>query len=243
MDIHLSIGKILTRNGLYSLLILPLNRLKGLKTMKPSRLTRVLQDAATPLHQRSADADAALVKANEALAGEIGQLRLRILELEHAADTDPLVPVYNRRAFLREIARAQTVMERYDMLSTLIFIDLNEFKSVNDRFGHGVGDQLLKMIGKVLQEGVRDCDMVARLGGDEFGILLFKSDTEVAKAKAQTLCCRIAEQTVDMPTDSINITAAWGVAPCEPGDTVEQVLHRADRAMYMSKRTRVKGYD
>ena len=98
--------------------------------MKPSRLTRVLQDAATPLHLRSADADATLVKANEALSGEIAALRLRILELEHAADTDPLVPVYNRRAFLREISRAQTVMKRYDMLSTLIFFDLNDFKSV-----------------------------------------------------------------------------------------------------------------
>ncbi len=205
--------------------------------MKPTRLTRVLQDAATPLHQRSPDADQALVVANQELASEIAQLRLRILELEYAADTDPLVPVYNRRAFLREISRAQTVMQRYDMLSTLIFFDLNEFKSVNDRFGHGVGDDLLKMIGKVLQDGVRDCDMVARLGGDEFGILLFKSNVAVARAKAQALCCRIAEQAVDMPTGSVSITAAWGVAPCEPGDTVEQVLARADRAMYMSKRS------
>lgn len=204
--------------------------------MNSSRLTRVLQDAATPLHQRSEDADAALIQANEDMTHEIAQLRLRILELEHAADTDPLVPVYNRRAFLREISRAQTVMQRYDMLSTIIFFDLNEFKSVNDRFGHGIGDQLLKLIGEVLQAGVRDCDMVARLGGDEFGILLFKSDIDVARAKAQTLCCRITEQFVEMPTDRVSISAAWGVAPCEPGDTVEQVLARADRAMYMSKR-------
>lgn len=206
--------------------------------MSSSRLTRVLQDAATPLHQRSEQADARLMKANEDLAMEVAQLRLRILELEHAADTDPLVPVYNRRAFLREIARAQNVMDRYDMLSTIIFFDLNGFKSINDRFGHGVGDSLLKMIGEVLQNGVRDCDMVARLGGDEFGILLFKTDLEVARAKAQALCCRIADQAVHMPTGKVSITAAWGVAPCEPGDTVEQVLARADRAMYMSKRSR-----
>lgn len=206
--------------------------------MSSSRLTRVLQDAATPLRDRSAQADAALVKANEDLAGEIARLRLRILELEHAADTDPLVPVYNRRAFLREISRAQTVMERYDMLSTVIFFDLNGFKSVNDRFGHGIGDELLKMIGSVLKSGVRDCDMVARLGGDEFGILLFKTDVKVARAKAQALSCRIAEQKIEMPTGDVNIGAAWGVAPCEPGDTVEQILARADRAMYMVKRSR-----
>jgi len=206
--------------------------------MSSPRLKRVLQDASTPLHQRSEQADAKLVKANEELSSEIALLRLRILELEHAADTDPLVAVYNRRAFLREIARAQNVMERYDMLSTIIFFDLNGFKSVNDRYGHGIGDQLLKKIGVVLQDGVRDCDMVARLGGDEFGILLFKTDVKVARAKAQTLSCRIAEQKVKMPTGNVGIGAAWGVSPCEPGDTVEQVLARADRAMYMAKRTR-----
>jgi len=206
--------------------------------MSSPRLTRILQDAATPLHQRSADADATLVQSNEALQSEIAKLRLRILELEHAADTDPLVPVYNRRAFLREIARAQTVMARYDMLSSIIFFDLNDFKTVNDRFGHGIGDQLLQKIGGVLQQGVRDCDMVARLGGDEFGILLFKSNLKIARAKAQTLCCRISEQSVDLPTGKISISAAWGVSPCEPGDTVEQVLSRADRAMYMAKRSR-----
>ncbi len=206
--------------------------------MNSTRLSSTLQNSAIPLHERSQESDEILVKANADLNGEIARLRLRILELEHAADTDPLVPVYNRRAFMREISRAQTVMERYDMLSTLIFIDLNEFKSVNDRFGHGIGDQLLKMIGSVLKEGVRHCDMVARLGGDEFGVLLFKSDVTVGRAKAQTLCCRIAEQSVELPTGGISVGAAWGVAPCEPGDTPEQILARADRAMYMAKRSR-----
>lgn len=208
--------------------------------MKSTRLSSILQNASIPLRERSQDADEVLIKANADLNGEIARLRLRILELEHAADTDPLVPVYNRRAFMREVSRAQTVMERYDMLSTLIFIDLNEFKSVNDRFGHGIGDQLLKMIGSVLKAGVRDCDMVARLGGDEFGVLLFKSDVAVARAKAQTLCCRVAEQSVELPTGGVSISAAWGVAPCEPGDSAEQILARADRAMYMAKRKRAR---
>ncbi len=204
--------------------------------MSSPRLKRILQDAASPLRERVENADEALLKANAELSEEVARLRLRILDLEHAADTDPLVPIYNRRAFLREVARAQTVMDRYDMLSTIIFFDLNAFKSVNDRYGHGVGDELLKMIGAVLKNGVRDCDMVARLGGDEFGILLFKTDLDVARAKAFTLACRIAEQKISMPTGDVSISAAWGVAPCEPGDTVKQVLARADRAMYMSKR-------
>ena len=181
--------------------------------------------------------DSDLIVENETLLSEITRLRLRVLELERAADTDALVPIYNRRAFMRELARAQTVMARYDMLSSMVFFDLNGFKSINDRFGHGIGDELLLRTGAVLMDGVRECDMVARLGGDEFGILLFKTDPRAAHAKASTLACRIANEYVEMPTGNISITAAWGVAPCESDDTPEQILARADRAMYMAKKS------
>jgi len=166
---------------------------------------------------------------------EVSVLKTRILELEQAADTDPLVPVYNRRAFMREIGRAQTLMARYDILCSIIFFDLNGFKVINDRFGHNIGDDLLIKVGTTLSASVRDCDMVARIGGDEFGVLLFKSDETIARAKAASLACRIASQYVDMLGDKISISAAWGVSACHPGDTVRQILHRADRAMYESK--------
>lgn len=169
------------------------------------------------------------------LLDEITILKTRILTLEHAADTDPLVPVYNHRAFMREIERAQTVMARYDILSSLIFFDLNRFKAINDQYGHVVGDELLTKVGMVLKASVRDCDMVARLGGDEFGVLLFKTDETVAKAKASSLSCRIAEQIVEVGTDDVNLSAAWGVSACHPQDTAKQILDRADRAMYKAK--------
>lgn len=205
--------------------------------MAVTRVSTVLQNGAQRVLDRHQALDAELVSENKSLSSEVARLRLRVLELERAADTDPLVPVYNRRAFMREVARAQTVMARYDMLSSIVFFDLNEFKSINDRFGHGIGDELLMKTGKVLLAGVRDCDMVARLGGDEFGILLFKTDPRVAKAKAATLACRISEECVEMPTGNVNVSAAWGVAPCEADDTPEQILARADRAMYMAKKS------
>jgi len=192
--------------------------------MAASRVSTLLQTNATRVLDRNDALDSDLVSENEALSSEVARLRLRVLELERAADTDPLVPVYNRRAFMRELARAQTVMARYDMLSSMVFFDLNGFKSINDRFGHGIGDQLLLKTGKVLMDGVRDCDMVARLGGDEFGILLFKTDPRSAKAKASTLACRIAEEYVEMPTGNVSVTAAWGIAPCESDDTPEQIF-------------------
>lgn len=169
------------------------------------------------------------------LLDEITVLKTRILTLEYAADTDPLVAVYNRRAFLREIERAQTVMARYDILSSLIFFDLNGFKLINDHYGHTVGDDLLVQVGDVLKSSVRDCDMVARLGGDEFGVLLFKTDEIIAKAKAATLSCAITSQVLEVGTDNISISAAWGVSACHPQDTVKQILDRADRAMYQTK--------
>ncbi len=169
------------------------------------------------------------------LQDEINVLKTQILQLEQKADTDPLVQIYNRRAFMREIGRAQVLMSRYDILCSVIFFDLNGFKKINDKYGHSIGDDLLVKIGETLKSNVRDCDMVARIGGDEFGVLLFKSDTRVARAKAASLACRIAEQSLDMAGDRISVSSAWGVSPCHPEDTVRQILHRADRAMYENK--------
>jgi len=158
-----------------------------------------------------------LTKENERLSYELAQMRLRVLELERDADMDPLIPIFNRRAFMRELARAQAVFARYDIPSSLIFFDLNGFKNINDRYGHSIGDE--------------------RLGGDEFGVLLFKTPQKVAQAKASALACRVAEQRIDHPTGDISVSTAWGVAPCDPNDTAKQILSRADRAMYMNKKT------
>jgi len=169
------------------------------------------------------------------LQDEISILKTQLLQLEQKADADPLVPIYNRRALVREISRAQVLMARYDILCSVIFFDLNGFKKINDKFGHSVGDDLLIKIGETLKSTVRDCDMVARIGGDEFAVLLFKTNIDEAKAKAATLACRIAEQKIDMAGELISVSSAWGVSPCYPDDTAKQILHRADRAMYQAK--------
>ena len=172
---------------------------------------------------------------NRALRTRVAALQARVDELERMADADPLVDIYNRRAFVREIARAQTVSERYHIPSAVVFFDLNGFKTVNDRYGHAVGDELLREIGECLKAGVRPCDLVARLGGDEFAVLLFKTPLEVARAKAEALQVRIQSCRILMPTDAVSVDAAWGLAPCEPGVKAEEILARADRAMYAGK--------
>lgn len=170
------------------------------------------------------------------LKAQIRRLKQYVSELEQAADTDPLMPVYNRRAFMRELSRAQSVLDRYDIPCSVVFIDLDGFKAINDRYGHAIGDELLKNVGHALTSNVRDCDMVARLGGDEFGVLLFRTQKGIAEAKAATLACRIAEIRIEMPTGQVSVNATWGVSTCDMSQTAEQVLARADRLMYMKKK-------
>jgi len=199
------------------------------------KLGRQLEEVGAHLGERTQEADEKLRVENARLAAEIGRMTARIAVLERDADTDPLIDVYNRRAFMREIGRAQTMAARYHIPSSVIFLDLNQFKSVNDRFGHAIGDDLLRQIGESLAKNVRDCDLVARLGGDEFGVLLFKTSAEEARAKAQALVCRVQSCCISLPTGDISVSAAWGVSPCEPGMNAETVLARADRAMYQEK--------
>ena len=176
-----------------------------------------------------------LAAENARLLAEVARLDRRLQELQRDADADPLMDIYNRRAFVRELARAQTVSERYHIPSVVLYFDLDDFKTVNDRYGHAVGDELLRQIGGVLCASVRDCDLVARLGGDEFGVLLFKTTPDEARAKAQSLVCRIQSCRIDFPTGAASVGASWGAAPCEPGTSAEAVIARADRAMYFDK--------
>lgn len=204
---------------------------------EPTRISTLLQTAGEPLGSQTGVTDPQLVTRNRELSEEVTRLRLRVLELEAAADMDPMLPIFNRRAFMREVGRAQSMASRYGLMASVIFIDLDGFKQINDRFGHRAGDEILARVAHCLTSGVRQCDIVARLGGDEFGVLLFKSDLTVAKAKAGALCCRIGNITIDHPDGLIRIGASWGAAPCEPGQTVEKILERADRAMYLDKRS------
>jgi len=175
-------------------------------------------------------------ESKEALMSEIVRLRAYVKELERAADTDVLMPVYNRRAFLRELAKAQSLYHRYEIPTALLYFDLNGFKAVNDRFGHAIGDDLLIDVGHALQSNIRDCDLVARLGGDEFGVLLFKTTGESARKKAKTLGKEINQIQVRMPNTAAHISVSWGTCDVVSGMTPERILSLADKDMYRQKR-------
>ncbi len=175
-------------------------------------------------------------ESKEVLLAEILRLRQHVKELERAADTDVLLPVYNRRAFLRELTKAQSLYHRYEIKTALLYFDLNGFKAVNDRYGHAIGDDLLIDVGHVLQSNIRDCDLVARLGGDEFGVLLFKTNVETARLKAGDLSQKINQIQVKMPNSATHISVSWGASDVVSGMTPERIMSMADKDMYRQKR-------
>jgi len=174
-------------------------------------------------------------ESREALQAEIIRLRAYVKELERAADSDVLAPVYNRRAFLRELVRAQSVYQRHKIPTALILLDLDDFKNINTRYGHVLGDDIIVQVGQVLQNNIRDCDVVARLGSDDFAVLLFKCDAEETSRKAEQFTEAIASIGIDMPSNSLFISATWGATPVISGMTPERILATAAENLSRSK--------
>ncbi|HEY2137756.1 MAG TPA: GGDEF domain-containing protein, partial [Xanthobacteraceae bacterium] len=128
---------------------------------------------------------------------ELAAMRERVAELEAHAASDPLTGVMNRRGFERELRRAGAYVQRYGGNAALVYLDLDDFKPVNDRFGHAAGDAVLKAVAAALLGAVRASDTVARIGGDEFAALLWNLSPEAAHAKATALERTIAAACVD----------------------------------------------
>ncbi len=169
------------------------------------------------------------------LKAERARLTDRLRWAEELADRDTLVPVFNRRAFVRELDRVISFASRYEVQASLVYFDLNGFKQINDRFGHPAGDAVLQAVGKALLDNVRDSDMVGRVGGDEFAVILAKSGPEDAVRKGTQLADAISKTQIDYLGHRLRIHAAFGSYCLEADDTGERALSRADEAMYANK--------
>jgi diguanylate cyclase (GGDEF)-like protein len=156
-------------------------------------------------------------------------------DAEDLADHDPLAPVLNRRAFHRTLQRALSHVERYGRKSAVLYLDLDDFKSVNDRYGHAAGDAVLRHIARLLLDNVRESDSVGRLGGDEFGLILAEAGPAEAAAKAHALRELIARTPLTFEGVSHPIAASIGWHVLQAPDDVEGAIARADEAMYATK--------
>lgn len=172
----------------------------------------------------------------EDLRNEVSVLKLRLNEAQGLADMDVLTPVLNRRAFMREMKRVAAFAQRYGSPASVVFFDLDGFKSVNDRFGHAAGDEALKAVAKRLLANVRESDIVGRMGGDEFAVLLAQADKETAQAKAQSLAEAVRAEPVEFGEWSAPLHISFGVREIESGADPEEALAEADAAMFLRKR-------
>ena len=174
----------------------------------------------------------------ERLKSELAKAQRRIAELELRADIDPLLDIFNRRGFERELGRSLAYAKRYGSSAALIYIDLDGFKAINDRHGHAAGDALLKAVAREIARHVRASDVVGRLGGDEFAIVLWHVDERLASAKARDLEALIERIILAHGEARLSVGASAGVAPLRADMTTAQAIDAADRAMYARKRER-----
>ena len=172
----------------------------------------------------------------QSLREELGRARRRVEYLEQLADRDPLAPVLNRRAFVRELTRMIAFAERYGVSGSVLYFDIDGMKRINDTWGHAAGDAALKHVAELLLRDVRASDIVGRLGGDEFGIILAQADAQAAAAKARTLAEAIAAEPVPWHDEALELGVSYGIYTFAGGEAVDEALNAADHAMYASKR-------
>ena len=157
-------------------------------------------------------------------------------QLVHIANHDPLTGLFNRRRFDEELERHLSEAQRYGLHGALLFLDLDQFKDVNDSRGHRAGDDLLTSLALLLRQRLRETDIVARLGGDEFAVLLPHADADQANAVAKDLLDAIRGYTFVVGGAPLGITVSLGVALFpEHGLNAGELLSRADMAMYRAK--------
>jgi diguanylate cyclase (GGDEF)-like protein len=167
---------------------------------------------------------------------DITDRKLLEFELARLASTDSLTGLPNRRYFLDVGNREVERMRRFFVPASVIMIDLDDFKGVNDTYGHATGDEVLRGACRAFKQSLREIDVLARLGGEEFVVMLPETNAEGAMSAAEKLRGSLSKAIVASGPNKIKITASFGVAQVWSGDQgVDEVLIRADSALYEAK--------
>jgi diguanylate cyclase (GGDEF)-like protein len=185
---------------------------------------------------RVRDAIMTLMAEVDRLRQDLERAQKRLAAAETAADQDGLLPVLNRRAFVREMSRIMSFGDRYNLNASLIYFDLDGFKAVNDAFGHAAGDAALLHVAGLLVANIRESDIVGRLGGDEFGVILAKADQVQAEKKARLLSDLFLAQPFEWNGKPLALSFAYGVNAFKKGEDPDLAMANADKAMYAAKR-------
>ncbi|MDH5559637.1 MAG: GGDEF domain-containing protein [Deltaproteobacteria bacterium] len=162
------------------------------------------------------------------------KLRRLNLQLENLSLTDPLTEIFNRRKFNLDLQKELARYKRYGTPFSVIFMDIDYFKKINDDFGHVVGDCVLKDFSKLIKKNLRQIDILARWGGEEFVILSTESTKKMAMQLAEKLRAAVQKHIFEGVG---SITCSFGVSQIQEKDCVEIIQKRADNALYLAKKS------
>ncbi|MEE8379624.1 MAG: diguanylate cyclase, partial [Gammaproteobacteria bacterium] len=201
----------------------------------------IIQDFATPVHDAEGDIAGAVVVLND-----ISEMRGMERWMEYESSHDTLTGLLNRRQLEIQLQEALDSVHAGDQRHALFYMDLDQFKLINDGYGHGAGDELLKELSILLQDELSEDDSLARLGGDEFGVILKNCSMEKARRTAKSLCRAVRDYRFVWEGKPFEIGVSIGLVPITPQwDNIADILRIADSACYVAKekgRNRVHVY-
>lgn len=176
----------------------------------------------------------------EAMQVELARLLDRLTQqnliLEQRATTDPLTGLANRRRVLELLEHEALRHQRHALPLSVLVIDVDHFKQINDTWGHAAGDRVLQSLARLLSMGVRKSDLVARYGGEEFLLVLMEAGGDGALTVAEHLRQQVAELAIGVTEgQSAAITISIGIATLQDGESIQALIDRADRALYRAK--------
>ncbi|MCC5811780.1 MAG: diguanylate cyclase [Ectothiorhodospiraceae bacterium] len=167
---------------------------------------------------------------------DVTELQRMTEKLVHMSQTDPLTGIVNRRVLMGQLKEEYGRARRYGHPLSVLMLDLDHFKQINDRHGHATGDMLLREFVRIVTPEIRASDCFARMGGEEFAILLPESSLGSARRLAERLCQVVATRTFDSPQGAFGVTVSIGVATLRDDDeSPEHLINRADRCLYAAK--------
>lgn len=183
-----------------------------------------------------------VISSNAALKGKLARSQSEMTEQQRQIETlrtavriDGLTQLANRTYFDEKLKEMIALRKRYGDPFSLLMIDLDNFKAINDTYGHPAGDRILKGVGLKIKASLRGIDFLARFGGDEYALILIKTDAAAATEVAWKLCGEVRGSRFILDETSLLTTLSIGVAEASGGDTDETLLKRADEALYRAK--------
>jgi len=177
-----------------------------------------------------------LEEAHEARKQQLIELQKVSEELRITSITDPLTGVYNRRFFLEAVGKLVSGVNRHQFDLSIVTIDVDHFKRINDVYGHPAGDKALRMLSTLCKESLREADVFARFGGEEFILALPSSDGKAAWGAAERLRLKVMQQSIEVKGEPLHITISCGVSQYRPHEAgIDDTLKRADEALYVAK--------